>query len=172
MPAHSDPHLEPTARAAKVVLEISRTPARLAEVFDDLSHWERIWRPSAGAWNCAEIAGHLLDAEIVFSYRVRAALAKSTEIVTPYDQDAWVDSQGYSDVPVEETLAAFNALRRNLVLLVTRLTNEELGRHNNHSERGQQTIFETLARMQTHDTRHLVQLGHVSELARHARPLG
>lgn len=172
MPVSSDLHLGPPARAAKVLSDLSRTPAHVAEIFEDLSHWERIWRPGPDAWNCAEIAGHLLDAEIAFGYRLRVALAEPGKLLDAFDQDAWVATQRYSEVPVEETLATFAALRRNLVMQVSRITDEELGRHYIHSSRGHQTILDLVEFLKIHDARHLVQLGKVSEHARQARPIG
>ena len=168
----TDPQPGASARTTKLIAEITRTPNRVAEIFEDLSHWERIWRPHAEAWNCAEIAGHLLDNEIAVGYRIRTALAEPGKSLDAFEQNAWVTTQGHGEVPVEETLASFAALRRNLIFLVARLSEEQLGRHYFHSERGRQTILDTLVFLQTHDTRHQVQLGHVAELARHARPIG
>lgn len=171
MPGQSDLNLGPTARAVKVLAGLSRTPNRVAEVFEDLSHWERVWRPAPTSWNCTEIAGHLFDAEIAFGYRVRTALAEPGKTLDAFDQEAWVSSQASAAVAVEEILSAYAALRRNLVLLAARLTEDELSRHYQHSKRGRQTILETIVFLQTHDERHMVQLGRVSELARQARPL-
>lgn len=146
-------------------------PARLADVFEDLSNWERIWRPEPIKWNCSEVAGHLLDAEIAFGYRVRVALAEPGKMMDVYAQDEWVTAQGYADTPADDTLDTFTALRRNLVQLAARLTDAEMQRHYEHAKRGRQTVLETLEFMKIHDARHLVQLGRVSELARQARPL-
>lgn len=171
MPAQSDLNLGPSVRAAKVLAGLSRTPNRVAEIFEDLSHWERVWRPAPGGWNCTEIAGHLFDAEIVFGYRIRMALAEPGRTIEAFDQDAWVRTQAPAAVALEETLSAFSALRRHLVLLVARLAEDELSRHYVHSKRGRQTILDTIVFLQTHDERHMVQLGRVGELARQARPL-
>lgn len=171
MPAQSNSNLGPIARATKTLVGISRTPARVSEVFEELSHWERMWRPGPTAWNCTEIVGHLLDAEIAFAFRVRTALGQPGKVLDAYDQDAWVHSQGSAAVQVEEVLSTFAALRRNLTLLVARLSEVELARHYMHSLRGHQSIGETLVFIHSHDERHLVQLGRTSELARQARPL-
>lgn len=171
MPAQSDLNLGPSARAAKVLASLSRTPNRVADVLEELSNWERVWRPGPGAWNCIEIVGHILDNEIVFGYRVRTALAEPGKSIDAFAQDAWVSAQAPAAVALEEILSTFAALRRNLVLLAGRLTEDELSRHYFHSERGRQSILETIAFLQAHDERHLVQLGRVSELARQARPL-
>ncbi len=171
MPASSDLNLGPVARTAKAVAGLARTPHRVAEVFEDLSHWEQRWRPGEGSWNCAEIVGHLLDAEIVFGYRLRAALAEPGQEIAAFDQDAWVRAQAPAAVALEECLATFAALRRHLVLLAARLSEDELSRHYQHAKRGRQSVLDTIVFLRSHDERHLVQLGRVSELARQARPL-
>jgi hypothetical protein len=171
MPAQSDLNLGPSARAAKVLAGLSRTPNRVADVMEELSHWERVWRPGPSGWNCTEIVGHLFDAEIAFAYRVRTALAEPGKAIEAFDQDAWVGAQAPAAVALEEILSVFAALRRNLVLLVARLTEDELSRHYVHSKRGRQSILDTIVFLQSHDERHMVQLGRVSELARQARPL-
>jgi len=171
MPAASSSQLGQPASTAKLLAELSRMPARLADVFEDLSNWERIWRPEPTKWNCSEIAGHLLDAELAFGYRIRCALAEPGKKLDAFAQDEWVAALGYTDTPVDDTLDTFTALRRNLVQLAVRLTDAEMQRHYEHSVRGRQTVLDTLELLKVHDARHLVQLGRVSELARQARPL-
>ena len=171
MPVSSDLHLGTSARVAKTLVELSRTPALVSEVFDDLSNWERVWHPGPDAWNCVEVAGHLLDVELSFAIRIRTALAEPGKLVDSFDGEAWVTTQRHSDVPVEELLGVFCPLRRNLVQLAARLSDEELDRHCIHAKHGHQSILDLLERIKTHDARHLVQLGRTSELARHARPL-
>jgi len=171
MPAASSSQLGQPASTAKLLAELSRMPARLADVFEDLSNWERIWRPEPNKWNCSEIVGHLLDAEIAFGYRIRTALAEPGKTLDVYAQDDWVAAQGYTDTPADDTLETFTSLRRNLVQLAARLTDAEMQRHYEHTKRGRQTVLDTLEFVKVHDARHLVQLGRVSELARQARPL-
>lgn len=158
--------------ARKAVSELAKTPGTLVDLFDDLSHWERIWKPSPAAWSCSQVAGHLLDAEMVYGVRARSALAEPGKTHEPFDPDRWVDQQRWNDRPVEEILAAFSALRRANVLLFSGFTDEEWQRSYVHGLRGPQNLAETALLLQTHDARHLVQLGRTSEQARQARQLG
>jgi len=148
--------------------ELAATPGRLAELVDDLSYFERFWRPGPGKWSCAEVIGHLADAEMVFGYRIRTALAETGKKLDAFEQDKWVAAERWNDIPVETALDVFVALRRATIALLELLSEEEWKRDYVHSVRGPQTIADTAALLQTHDARHLVQLGRTAEEARTA----
>lgn len=161
--------LPPLERAHRALPVLARTGGRLAEVFEGLSHWERLWKPQDKVWSCVEVAAHLLDVELVNAYRIRMALADPGCVVEPFDQDRWVALQRWAERPVDDVLAAFAALRRSTLALLSGLSEEEWLRHYVHRVRGQQTIADTVAFLEEHDARHLVQLGRTAEQARHAR---
>jgi uncharacterized damage-inducible protein DinB len=161
--------LPPLDRAHRALAELARTGGRLAEVFENLSHWERLWKPEDKVWNCVQVAAHLLDVELVFGYRIRTALAEPGQTLEPFDQDRWVDAQRWVERPVDDVLAAFSALRKTTWTLLSELSDEEWLRSYVHRERGPQTIADTVALLEGHDARHLVQLGRTAEQARHAR---
>jgi hypothetical protein len=161
--------LPPLERAQRALVALSRTGGRLTEVFDGLSNWERLWKPQEKVWSCVQVAAHLLDSELVEAYRIRTALASPGTTLEAFDQDRWVDLQGWGERPVDDVLAAFSALRRATVSLLSGLSDDEWLRHYVHRERGRQTIADTAAFLEEHDARHLVQLGRTAELARHAR---
>ena len=156
-------------RAHRALLVLSRMGGRLAEVFEGLSNWERLWKPEDKVWSCVQVAAHLLDAELVNAYRIRTALANPGMIMEAFDQDRWVELQGWGERPVDDVLSAFSALRRTTVSLLSGLSDDEWLRDYVHRERGRQTIADTAAFLEEHDARHLVQLGRTAELARHAR---
>jgi len=151
-------------RAHRALIVLSRTGGRLAEVFDGLSNWERLWKPDDKVWSCVQVAAHLVNA-----YRIRMALANPGMTMEPFDQDRWVELQGWGERPVDDVLAAFSALRRTTVSLLSGLSDDEWLRDYVHRERGRQTIADTAAFLEEHDARHLVQLGRTAELASHAR---
>ena len=161
--------LPPLERAHRALAVLSRTGGRLAEVFENLSHWERLWKPEDRVWSCVQVAAHLLDAELVNAYRIRTALADPGRTLDAFDQDRWVDLQRWGERPVDDLLTAFSALRRTTLTILAELSDEEWLRHYVHSVRGSQTIAETAAFLEEHDARHLVQLGRTAEQARHAR---
>jgi len=148
---------------------LSRTGSRLAELFESLSHWERLWKPEDKVWSCVQVAAHLLDAELVNAYRIRVALANPGRTLEPFDQDRWVYLQRWGERPVDDVLSAFSALRKTTLTMLADLSDEEWFRHYIHGVRGPQTIADTAAFLEEHDARHLVQLGRTAEQARHAR---
>ena len=68
-------------------------------------------RPAPGEWSVLELAGHMLDAEIISSARYRWVIAEQRPPLVPYDQDLWVDALGYNDAEPDALLATFDALR-------------------------------------------------------------
>lgn len=156
---------DPNVRTARLQ-ELATTASKLAELVDDLSYFERFWRPEIGKWSCAEVVGHLADAEIVFGYRIRSALAEPGKSLDAFDQDQWVATGRWNDVPIETALDVFVALRCSTLALLELLSEEEWNRHYVHSVRGPQTIADTAAFLQSHDARHLVQMGRTAEEAR------
>ncbi|MCB9496016.1 MAG: DinB family protein [Fibrobacteria bacterium] len=164
--------LPTVAKARATLADLSSTHAQLVQIFDELSHFERVWRPQEKAWSCAEIMGHLVDAEIAFAWRIRLALAEPGQSAGSFNQDAWVSAQRWNDLPVGDSLHVFQALRQATVHLLAPLSDEEWSRHYLHSVRGSQTVVETVLFLHAHDNRHLLQLGRTAELARDASRRG
>lgn len=156
----------------RTLAELTAMPSRLSDLFEDLSHFERVWRPAEGKWSCAEVMGHLVDAEIAFAYRIRTALAEPGKALGAFSQDAWVSAQSWNDKPVSESLHVFQALRQATVMLLEGLSEDELAREYVHEVRGPQSIAATASLLAWHDSRHLVQLGRTAELARDASQRG
>ncbi len=51
---------------------------------------ERVNQPIApGKWSPREIACHLADCELAFSFRLRQSLAEDGHVMQPFDQDRW-----------------------------------------------------------------------------------
>ena len=169
MPIASSP-LEGTPK--RRLPDLAAMASRLVTIFDDLSNYERVWRSAPGKWSCAEVVGHLVDAELVFGYRIRCALAESGKTLDGFDQDKWVASQRWNDLPVDDSIRTFDALRRSTLSLLGLLTEEEWTRHYIHSTRGRQTITDTVVLLHSHDARHLVQLGRTAEEAHSANLRG
>ena len=45
--------------------------------------------PAPGKWSPHEILCHLADCELVFSFRIRQALAEDHHVIQPFDQEIW-----------------------------------------------------------------------------------
>jgi hypothetical protein len=144
-------------RDARAVL--ASTPGLLQQAIAALTP-EAIAAPIApGKWSPREIAAHLADCELAFSFRLRqilAAPASEPALLQPFDQDAW--AKHYSGYELPSALELFRANRLWNLKLVGTLSQADLDRPGHHPERGDvtfQTILETMA---GHDLNHLAQL--------------
>ena len=53
------------------------------------------YKPSPDKWCIWEILVHLVDAEILYAYRIRQMLADKDLVIAPIDPDAWAKNLGY-----------------------------------------------------------------------------
>lgn len=125
---------------------------------------ERVQRPRApGKWSPRQIACHLADCEIVFSYRLRQALAEVRHEVQPFDQDQFAKTYGAYDAAA--ALAVFSALRAWNLALLRSLPSEAFEKRLFHPERGEMVFRELVETMGGHDLNHLRQLEAVAAAA-------
>jgi hypothetical protein len=137
------------------------TPERVAELVRGLDV-ERLRRPEReGKWSIAHAVAHLADAEVVLAFRYRMTVSHDRPPLAGYDQDAWAERMRYQNIPIEESLAQFTAVRRANVRLLRSLTDEEWQRAGIHAERGPETVTR-LAQLQIgHDLAHLRQIARI-----------
>ncbi|MBK8801220.1 MAG: DinB family protein [Fibrobacteres bacterium] len=156
-------------RFRETLAELSRMGDRLSELFEDLSHWERLWKPDGPTWNCLGHLAHLVDIELVYSVRIRSALAEPGRLHETFDADAWVESQTCLERTPEDLLEEFSLLRRWNLNLFACLSEAQWERTFQHSQRGAQSLAQVAKGLLAHDAQHLLELGRLSELAREAR---
>jgi hypothetical protein len=135
---------------------LSETPERIAAMTAGWSEdaYERTYAP--GKWTAREIFIHLAQAELVFSARVRFALAQPGYVVQPFDQDPWIALETQPTGP--EALDAYLALRRFSLPLWRALTPEQRARRCMHPERGEIDVNWLLTMIAGHELNHLPQL--------------
>lgn len=138
------------------------TPARVADLVSAMDA-DRLRRPEReGKWSIAHVVAHLADAEIVLAFRYRMTVSHDRPPLAGYDQDAWANRMRYAEIPIDESLAQFSAVRRANVRLLRSLTPEEWQRAGIHAERGPETVAR-LAQLQIgHDLAHLRQIERIA----------
>ena len=135
---------------------IAATPGQLATFVRALGP-ERIGQSlGPGKWSAREIVCHLADCEIVFSYRLRQALAEDHHTIQPFDQDKWARVYASYDAP--SALAVFSALRRWNVSFIHAAPADAFSKRVAHPERGELTFKTLVETMGGHDLNHLKQL--------------
>jgi len=132
------------------------TPSSLQAVLSEQTEVIRV-RPAPTEWSVLEVAGHLLDAELVSSGRYRFILAHDAPRLPGYDQDRWVERLHHIDDEPVDLLAQFTALRAANLALWQRTPEAERGRVGLHEERGPESYELTFRLIAGHDRFHLAQ---------------
>lgn len=94
----------------------------------------------AGGWSAREILQHLLEDEILFSTRVRAAIADPGSTIVPLDAERYQANLSYDLVSDEVLLDALEALRSVNIGLLRGLPDDAWDRAVSHPEAGDQTV--------------------------------
>lgn len=134
----------------------AETPGALRQLFDGAGESLRA-QPAAGEWSVLQIAGHMLDSEVVSSARYRWILAHDEPRLVGYDQDLWVDRLRHNDADPDGLLALFEALRTANLAMWTGSSEADRARVGIHEERGPESLELTFRLIAGHDRNHLEQ---------------
>lgn len=111
--------------------------------------------PIPETWSLAELAGHLLDCDLVFADRMKRIIAEDSPTLQAFDESAWIARLGSDAVPVDEAAALFAANRRWMARILRDQDEAAFARFGTHSERGRQTLAAVLAYATNHLDHHL-----------------
>ena len=112
-------------------------------------------------WSPRQVIHHLADSEAQSYARLRRLVAEPAgSIIQGYDEGAWAASPalGYETDPIETPLAVFSAVRAGSFNVLQHLTEADLERYAEHSERGRFTLDDWLRIYSKHPLDHGEQL--------------
>jgi uncharacterized damage-inducible protein DinB len=146
-----------------LVASLEQTPAAIERL---VRSWprerdERSYAP--GKWTARQILAHLAHAEMVFSTRLRFALAEERYAMQPFDQDNWMDVE--PPVSALDALDAYTALRRMNLTLCRSLDDGRRTKAATHPQFGAVTVDWILTFFAGHERNHLPQLQAIGEAA-------
>jgi len=101
------------------------TATKIRNHVDGLPESVLLWKPSPKAWTINEIVGHLVDSNIVNSYRIRKIISEPVTPLATFAHEGWVEQQRFNDTPLAELLAAYDAITHYNALLLRKLTEEQ-----------------------------------------------
>lgn len=112
----------------------------------------------AGGWSARQILQHLLEDEILFSTRMRAAIADPGSTILPFDAERYQTNLSYELVPDAVLLAALLALRTVNVELLRTQPDDAWAQTIVHPETGDQSLEQIATMFGDHIADHLDDL--------------
>jgi len=112
-------------------------------------------------WSPRQVIHHVADSEAQSYARLRRIVAEPLgSIIQGYDEGAWAASPalGYESDPIETPLAVFAAVRAGSLAVLRHLSDADLERYGDHSERGKFTIADWLKVYSRHPLEHGEQM--------------
>lgn len=93
-------------------------------------------RPAPGKWSPREIIGHLIDSASNNHQRFVRAAWQDDLVFTGYDQERWVELQGYQETDWAELISLWSGFNRHIARVMsavpTSVREREHRRHNLH----------------------------------------
>lgn len=117
-------------------------------------------RHDPDGWSARQVIHHVADSEAQSYARLRRLLAEPDPVIQGYDEAAWAAAPllGYTDLPVENSLAVFTAVRASSLDIIRRLSLADLERRGVHTEAGEYTVRTWLSTYAAHPREHADQL--------------
>ena len=118
-------------------------------------------RHKADGWSPRQVIHHMADSEAQSYARLRRLIAEPAgSSIQGYDEAAWAENAtlGYVDLPVENSIAVFTAVRLASLDVVKRLRPADLDLYGNHSESGKYTVGDWIRIYTKHPRAHADQM--------------
>lgn len=85
-------------------------------------------RYEPGKWSLAELIGHVLDTERVFSYRMMAISRNEKKSLPGFEQDDYVRDSNYNEVSAEDLANEWKAIRASSLYLARHMNSDMASR--------------------------------------------
>ncbi|MFZ4108622.1 MAG: DinB family protein [Candidatus Planktophila sp.] len=112
------------------------------------------------SWTARQVIHHVADSEAQSYARLRRLIAEPGTVIQGYNEAVWGENQtlGYEELPIENSLAVFVAVRASSLEILKRLTTSQLQNSGIHSESGEYTINTWLETYINHPLEHAQQI--------------
>lgn len=107
-----------------------------------------------------EIAVHLFDVELAYGFRMRKIIAEPRSSIVPFDQNLWASGLAYRRQDLRAVVAAFAALRRQNLALLSALSSRQWRHWVKHPDYPgfRYRLEPVFIHLAAHDLNHLGQL--------------
>jgi len=117
-------------------------------------------RVNPDGWNARQVIHHVADSEAQSYARLRRLIAEPGTQIQGYDEATWGENQtlGYTELPINESLDVFRAVRASSLTILRRLSVDQLANSGVHSESGEYSIATWLDTYTRHPREHAAQI--------------
>ena len=111
-------------------------------------------------WSSRQVIHHCADSETQSYARLRRLVAEPNPVIQGYDENLWAQDPtlGYTELPIENSIAVFTAVRAASLDIIKRLTPEQLQLKGIHSESGEYSLQRWLETYTRHANNHAEQI--------------
>lgn len=116
--------------------------ARVFELSDEQLDMAFLPDAGVGNWPARVLIGHLADAELAYTHRMRRAVAEDSPVVNAWDENAFVDAGLYAGgkYPIAGFIAVIHTIRRWTAEWLSTLTAEQVRRRAMHETKGEVSV--------------------------------
>jgi hypothetical protein len=153
-PAPSEMPTSTAELVARYRIGVENFDRRLFELSE--AQLDTAFLPDAGVgrWPVRVLLGHLVDADLAYSHRLRRAVAEDNPVVNPWDENAFIDAGLYKTGSVAGMVYVLHTLRRWTAEWLATLDAAQMQRKMLHAERGELTVQQVLVYATWHMEHH------------------
>ena len=111
-------------------------------------------------WSSRQVIHHCADSEAQSYARLRRLVAEPNPVIQGYDENLWAQDAtlGYKELPIENSLAVFTAVRAASLDIIKRLKPDQLELSGTHTEAGEYSLKRWLETYTRHANNHANQI--------------
>ncbi len=111
-------------------------------------------------WSSRQVIHHCADSEAQSYARLRRLVAEPNPVIQGYDENLWAKDAtlGYTELPIENSIAVFTSVRAASLDIIKRLRPEQLELKGTHTEAGEYSIKRWLETYTRHANNHADQI--------------
>ncbi len=136
---------------------LKKTPDTLRLLLEDTDAGAFSRQPE-GQWSPRQILIHMIDTEFTYGFRFRYIMAEKDPVITPFDQNDWVQTFKYGDLDATQLVRAFTPIRRVNLEMLAHVDPSLFDKTGRHPEFGTITVGMMIPHIAAHDLNHLQQI--------------
>lgn len=143
---------------SSIIDQYEQGGAMLRQAVSGLSREHLLATPVPGTWSIQQIVLHLMDADLIWTARMKQIVAEDNPSIAPYDESKFAANLTPEAQSAEEAVTIFDLNRRQFARVLRRLPESAWARTGRHAERGTITLAQSLTWTTEHVPHHLAFL--------------